>query len=67
MIGRLQRLERWGLATPDGAARWVVAEEAEQALRDLGLRRATVTIMPKALAETGIERPVPRCWCGACC
>lgn len=58
MIGRLQRLERWGLATPEGAARWVVAEEAEQALRDIGFRRATVTIMHRALAEQGIERPI---------
>ena len=58
MIGRLQRLERWGLATPDGAARWVVAEEAEQALRDLGRRRATVTIMHRALAQQGIDRPI---------
>ena len=59
MIGRLQRLERWGLATPDGAARWIVAEEAEQALRKLGLRRATVTIMHQAIAEQGIDRPIP--------
>lgn len=59
MIGRLQRLERWGLATPDGAARWIVAEEAEQALRDLGRRRATVTIMHRALTEKGIDRPIP--------
>ena len=58
MIGRLQRLERWGLATPEGAARWVVAEGAEQALRDLGLRRATMTVMHRALAEQGIERPI---------
>ena len=59
MIGRLQRLERWGLATPDGAARWIVAEEAEQALRDLGRRRATVTIMHRALTEKEIDRPIP--------
>ncbi len=58
MIGRLQRLERWGLATPDGAARWTIAEGAEQALRDIGLRRATVTVMHRALAEQGIERPI---------
>ena len=59
MIGRLQRLERWGLATPDGAARWIVAEDTEQALRDLSLRRATVTVMYRALAEQGIDRPIP--------
>ena len=58
MIGRLQRLERWGIATPEGAARWVIAEGAEQALRDLGLRRATMTVMHRALAEQGIERPI---------
>ena len=44
MIGRLQRLERWGLATPDGAARWTVAERAERTLRDLGTRRRNAVV-----------------------
>lgn len=36
MIGRLQRLERMGLAVPAGPAQWVVAAEAERTLRELG-------------------------------
>lgn len=58
MIARLQRLERWGLSTPDGAARWTLAEGAEQAVRDLGIRRETVTLMHRALVEQGIERRI---------
>lgn len=58
MMGRLQRLERWGLATPDGAARWALAEGAEQAVRDLGIRRETISLMHRSLAEQGIERPI---------
>lgn len=58
MIGRLQRLERWGLAMAEGAARWVVSEEAEHVLRDLGIRRDMITTMHHAMAEQGIERPI---------
>jgi type IV secretory pathway VirD2 relaxase len=58
MIGRLQRLERWGLATPDGAARWTVAERAERTLRDLGTRRRTVALMQRAMGEEGAHRPL---------
>jgi type IV secretory pathway VirD2 relaxase len=58
MIGRLQRLERWGLATPDGAARWTVAERAERTLRDLGTRRHTVALMQRAMGEDGVHRPL---------
>lgn len=56
MIGRLQRLERWSLAEPDGPGRWIVAENAERALNELGARRDTITIMHRALKEQGIER-----------
>ncbi|MGA7450231.1 MAG: DUF3363 domain-containing protein, partial [Rhodoplanes sp.] len=58
MIGRLQRLERWSLAEPDGPGRWMVAENAERALNELGARRDTITIMHRALKEQGIERPI---------
>ena len=59
MIGRLQRLERWSLAEPDGPGRWIVAENAERALNELGARRDTITIMHRALKEQGIERSIP--------
>ncbi len=58
MIGRLQRLERWSLAEPDGPGRWIVAENAERALNELGARRDTITIMHRALKEQGIERSI---------
>jgi type IV secretory pathway VirD2 relaxase len=58
MIGRLQRLERWSLAEPDGPGRWIVAENAERALNELGARRDTITIMHRVLKEQGIERSI---------
>jgi type IV secretory pathway VirD2 relaxase len=58
MIGRLQRLERMGLARPLGPAQWLLAEEAEPALRDLGLRGDIVKTMHRALKEQGAERPL---------
>src|SRR5690606_13736761 len=38
MTGRLQRLERMGLATPGGAGQWTMRPDAERVLRDLGMR-----------------------------
>ena len=58
MIGRLQRLERWSLAEPDGPGRWIVSENTEHALNELGARRDTTTIMHRALKEQGIERSI---------
>ena len=37
-IGRMRNLERLGLAEPAGPARWILAADAEQRLRDLGER-----------------------------
>ena len=56
MIGRLQHLERLGLAKPLGPAQWSLAETAETTLRDLGLRGDIVKTMHRALAGQGIER-----------
>jgi len=55
-IGRLQRLTRLGLATAIGPAQWMLAEEAESILRDLGLRGDIIKTMHRALAEARIER-----------
>jgi type IV secretory pathway VirD2 relaxase len=56
MIGRLQRLERMGLASPAGPAQWVVAAEAEATLRDLGVRGDIIKTMHRAMTEQGIDR-----------
>ena len=55
-IGRLQRLTRLGLAAPIGPAQWMLAEEAESTLRDLGLRGDIIKTMHRALTEARIER-----------
>ncbi|HLN08696.1 MAG TPA: DUF3363 domain-containing protein, partial [Xanthobacteraceae bacterium] len=56
MIGRLQRLERMGLATGAGPGQWMVGLEAEQSLRDLGMRGDIIKTMHRALTERGWER-----------
>ena len=55
-IGRLQKLERLGLAVPIGPAQWMLAEDAESRLRDLGLRGDIIKTMHRALSEARIER-----------
>ncbi len=55
-IGRLQRLTRLGLATSIGPAQWMLAEEAESTLRDLGLRGDIIKTMHRTLTEARIER-----------
>jgi type IV secretory pathway VirD2 relaxase len=56
LIGRLQRLERMGLASSAGPAQWVVAAEAEATLRDLGVRGDIIKTMHRAMTERGIDR-----------
>jgi len=58
MIGRLQHLERLGLARPSGPAQWKLAQNAETTLRDLGLRGDIVKTMHRALTGQGVERAV---------
>jgi type IV secretory pathway VirD2 relaxase len=55
-IGRLQKLARLGLAVPIGPAQWMLAEDAESRLRDLGLRGDIIKTMHRALTEARIER-----------
>jgi len=38
MIGRLQHLEKMGLAARAGPGEWMIGLEAERSLRDLGMR-----------------------------
>ena len=52
LVGRLQKLERMGLARSPGAAQWMLAEEAEPTLRDLGTRGDVIRTMQRAFARS---------------
>jgi type IV secretory pathway VirD2 relaxase len=53
MIGRLQRLERMGLATNARPSQWVIGVDAETTLRDLARRSDIIKTMHKALVVEG--------------
>ncbi|MDR3533105.1 MAG: DUF3363 domain-containing protein, partial [Rhodopila sp.] len=58
MIGRLQHLEKMGLAAPAGPGEWMVALEAERSLRDLGMRGDIIKTMHRAMTGAGHEPDV---------
>ncbi|MEO3434503.1 DUF3363 domain-containing protein [Inquilinus sp. CAU 1745] len=58
MVGRVQHLEKMGLATPAGPGEWVIGLEAERSLRDLGMRGDIIKTMHRAFAERGEDRGV---------
>ncbi len=58
MIGRLQHLEKMGLAASGGPGEWMVGIEAEKNLRDLGMRGDIIKTMHRAFTERGQERGV---------
>ncbi|MBP2277038.1 relaxase/mobilization nuclease domain-containing protein [Sphingomonas sp. PL20] len=58
MIGRLQHLEKMGLATSTGSGEWMVGMEAERHLRDLGMRGDVIKTMHRAFTERGQDRSV---------
>ena len=58
MIGRLQRLERMGLATSEGPAQWTVRPDAETTLRDLGMRGDIIKTMHSAMTGQGRDRVI---------
>ncbi|MEG4643518.1 DUF3363 domain-containing protein [Paracoccus sp. APAP_BH8] len=58
MIGRLQHLEKMGLATSAGPGEWMLGLEAERTLRDLGRQDDIVSRMHRAFAGRGEERGV---------
>ena len=60
-IGRMRTLERLGLAEPAGPARWVLATEAEQRLRELGERGDIIKRLHKSLTNDGAMR-TPSSW-----
>lgn len=58
MIGRLQHLEKMGLAAPAGPGEWMVGLDAERKLRDLGMRGDIIKTMHQAFVERGQDRGV---------
>ena len=55
LVGRLQKLERMGLARSPGPAQWMLAEDAEPTLRELGTRGDVIRTMQRAFARNGHE------------
>ena len=58
MVGRVQHLEKMGLATSAGPGEWMVGLEAERSLRDLGLRGDIIKTMHRVFTERGQDRGV---------
>ncbi|MBB4010454.1 relaxase/mobilization nuclease domain-containing protein [Allorhizobium taibaishanense] len=55
-VGRLRYLERLGLAQSVGGGQWILRDEAEETLRELGIRGDVIKRMHRALTDQGIER-----------
>ena len=55
-VGRLRKLETLGLADQVGPGQWVVSENAEATLRELGERGDIIKRIHRGLTERGIER-----------
>ncbi|AZO71353.1 VirD2 family relaxase/mobilization nuclease [Mesorhizobium sp. M1D.F.Ca.ET.043.01.1.1] len=55
-IGRLRKLEAFGLADQVGPGQWVLDDRAEATLRELGERGDIIKRMNRALTGRGIER-----------
>ncbi|MBT1155902.1 DUF3363 domain-containing protein [Aminobacter anthyllidis] len=58
MVGRLQHIEKLGLAIQGKSGQWVVSLEAERTLRDLGMRGDIIKTMHRAFTERGQDRGV---------
>lgn len=58
MIGRLQKLERMGLAASVGPGEWMLGLETERTLRDLGMRGDIIKTMHRAFTERGQDRGI---------
>ena len=55
-VGRLCKLESLGLADQVGPGQWMIADDAEATLREMGERGDIIKRMHRALTERGIER-----------
>ncbi len=58
MVGRLQHLEKMGLAAEGEPGQWAVAESAQTKLRELGDRGDIIRTIGNALRDRGQERPL---------
>jgi type IV secretory pathway VirD2 relaxase len=58
MIGRMQKLERFGLAEKLGPARWRLSQNAEPTMRALGEQNDIIRRIHRGLAKQGIDRSV---------
>lgn len=58
LIGRMQKLERLGLAEALSPAQWRLSEDAEPIMRALGERTDIIKRIHRGLAGQGIERSV---------
>ena len=58
LIGRMQKLERLGLAEALSPAQWRLSEDAEPIMRALGERTDVIKRIHRGLAGQGIERSV---------
>lgn len=54
LIDRAKRLEQYGLASETEPGRWMIADDAERVLLDLGTRNDIIKTMHQALADHGI-------------
>ncbi|HXW72307.1 MAG TPA: DUF3363 domain-containing protein [Methylocella sp.] len=54
LIGRARTLERYGLTTETEPGRWVVSDQAEATLKELGERADIIKTMHRALADHGL-------------
>jgi type IV secretory pathway VirD2 relaxase len=59
-VGRLRKLETLGLAEQLGPGLWVIDENAETTLRELGQRGDIIKRIHRGLTERGIERGTSR-------
>lgn len=59
-VGRLRKLETLGLAVQLGPGLWVMDENAETTLRELGQRGDIIKRIHRGLTERGIERGTSR-------
>jgi len=57
-IGRLQKLERMGLAREEGPKRWRLSPELEPTLRAMGERGDIIKTMHREMRNAGVERTV---------
>ncbi|MCA2411289.1 relaxase/mobilization nuclease domain-containing protein [Rhizobium leguminosarum] len=55
-VGRLRKLETLGLADQVSPGQWIVSENAEATLRELGVRGDIIKRIHRGLTERGIDR-----------